>query len=199
MRPIPPPCHPSGAERVVPSAAATSHLPPAPQSRRRQSRPLEARAACKDGGGGAVFLSSLPSGGSDRGAQEDPAVVVPRRVGAPGFGISALGSGCHGGGSGRGGAAAVRGDAMAAACCSGAEEVAAMVKARVGSGWPAVVRPRLALFAGVGWPKATPVWLDPGPLRLNLASAMPVPSPGVVAAAAHALPAGACAMSASGR
>ena len=117
-------------------------------------------------------------------------MVVPRRVGAPGFGVSVPGSGGHGGGSGRGGAAAVRGDAMAAACCSGAEEVAAMVKARVGSGWLAMARPRLALVAGVGWPEATPAWPDAGPPRPDLASAMPVPSPGVVAAAAQALPAG---------
>ena len=74
--------------------------------------------------------------------------------------------------------------------CNKTEVVADVVKARVGSVLLAVERPRLALVAGVGWPKATPVWLDPGPLRLNLASAMPVPSPGVVAAAAQALPAG---------
>ena len=65
-----------------------------------------------------------------------------------------------------------------------------MVKARMGSGWPAVVRPRLALVASVGWHETTLAWPDPGPPWPDLASAMPVPSPGVVAAVAQALPAG---------
>ena len=42
-------------------------------------------------------------------------------------------------------------------CCSGVEEAATILWARVGSGWPAMERPPLALVAGVGWQGGTGV------------------------------------------